>query len=311
MCELGRNFANKIWNAARFVMSTIGEGAGPLEVAEVRVPGLDERYILSRLERTVGRVNDALARFHFNDAALEIYDFFWHHFCDRYLEAAKFSRPDDPPEKQAVTAGVLDLVLKEILALLHPIMPFLTEEIWRRMGEEKLLMLSPWPRAEKKLIFPEAEARGDFKFELISAARNLRSDYRVPPKEPVTFIIKPARPEDESFLRAEAESMAFLIRSCRVEIDLAYRPARTVPSTRVAGCGIYLPLEGLVDLAQEKARFQKQYDRAHLELQKTKKRLKNPDFLAKAPEEVRAKNAKKAEALREEVAKLKKIISSL
>lgn len=311
MCELGRNFANKIWNASRFVISTLA-GQRKIPVGEqLPLLSLDDRYILSELQRTIARVGRELKRYHFNEVALAVYDFFWHHFCDRYLEAVKFSRPGETEDEKAAHAGVLELVLKEILALLHPIMPFLTEEIWRRMGEEKLLMISPWPRVEKKFIFPDAEEGGEFKFELISAARNLRSDYRIPPRQPVTFILKPTRPKEVKFLREEAESMAFLIKSCRVEVNPDYHPPRTVPSTRVAGCEIYLPLEGVVDLEQERARFQKQYDRSHLELQKIKKRLKNPDFLAKAPEEVRAKNKKREESLREEVAKLKKILSQL
>ncbi|MFH1037049.1 MAG: valine--tRNA ligase [PVC group bacterium] len=311
LCELGRNFANKIWNAARFVAAGI-EGRKVLDPRRhLSLLSLDDRYILDRLQRTIEECGDALSRFHFNEAALGLHDFFWSHFCDRYLESAKSLLGGEDGDRPAVVRGVLLESLTVSLRLLHPFMPFITERIWQLLGKESLLIRSPWPRAKKELCFPEARDPAGLKYDLISAARNLRKDYELPASRQVSFIIVPRENSLPGILAGEAENMGALIKNCRVSIEPRYQSPRTVPSTMVGGWGIYMPLEGVIDLDAERERFGKKLARAGEALERVQARLRNPDFLSRAPEEIKKKNRDQLEELTREVASLKKILSTL
>ncbi len=311
MCELGRNFANKLWNASRFVSGEIEGKAASDPRKNKELLSLDDRYILAQLQETIKSVSGFLKRFHFNDAALSLYDFFWHHFCDRYLESAKFYLARDDEERKVVVRGVLRKVLTETLKLLHPFMPFITEEIWQELGGDGLLLRTPWPRPDRSLLSPEAQASARLKYELITAARNLRKEYELPPKRELRFIFKPKEKEENEALGREAEVMAALIRACRVEFDPGYAPSESVPSTLIEGCEVYMPLEGIVDLGHERARFEKKLQKAEMGLKQIQLRLKNRNFLAKAPPEIREKNEARREELAGEVKKLKQIIEQL
>ena len=311
MCELGRNFANKIWNASRFVATQLTGGVITDPRRGGKLLSLDDRCILDRMEQTLEDCHDSLRRFHFNDAALGLYDFFWHHFCDRYLESAKFSLREEGVERQAVVRGVLLGVLTTSLKLLHPFMPFITEEIWRQLDQDSLLIRARWPEPEKELIFPDVREIAELKYGLISAARNLRKEYGIPVSRNVTFIIKPAGMKDADLLSGEALNMAALIRNALVAIDAAYRPSKTIPSTLVANCEIYMPLEGVIDLAAERERFAKKLEKASGALKRVRGRLQNADFLSRAPEEVRKKNRDQLDELTKEVETLKKTLSNL
>ena len=311
MCELGRNFSNKIWNASRFVMTNIEGGTAIDPTQEPELFSLDEKFILSKLQQTITAVSRELRRYHFNDAALFLYDFFWHHFCDRYLEAAKFSLSNSNEDRQAAIRGVLRHVLLQSLKLLHPFMPFITEEIWQRISEGRPLITSPWPNSSRSLVFNEAEVEAELKYNLITAARNLRKEYELPVSRELKFIIKPGTKTQAETLKKEARSMAALIKSCTLEIKPQYLSSTTVPSSLVAGCEIYMPLEGVIDLEQERLRFEKRLENTQAELKRVRARLRNPDFLSKAPQEIRAKNELRKEELRQEVEKLNEILSQL
>jgi len=311
MCELGRNFANKIWNASRFVATQLegGEITDPREATGLL--SLDDRYILDRLEETIGDCQNALKRFHFNDAALSIYDFFWHYFCDRYLESAKYYLREDSKERTAVVRGVLREVLTTTLRLLHPFMPFITEEIWQQLGESSLLILGPWPEAEIKLTFPDIRNIAELKYALLSAARNLRKEYELPSSQEVTFIVKPAQKTEAEALSAEVKSMSDLLRNCVIRVDGDYQPKDSIPSSLVSSCEIYMPLEGIIDPEVERARFEKKLEKATGALKRVRSRLQNPNFLSKAPPEVQEKNRSQQEELAQEVETLKNILSNL
>ncbi|MDP8237084.1 MAG: valine--tRNA ligase [Candidatus Erginobacter occultus] len=311
LCELGRNFANKIWNAARFVAGRLGEG----EIADPRSEAdrlsLDDRYILDRLGLTIESCGDFLSRFHFNEAALSLHDFFWHHFCDRYLESAKFALAGEESGRAAVVRGVLLEVLTASLKLLHPFMPFITERIWQLLGREEMLIDSPWPVPEPDLFFPGVRRPAELKQELISAARMLRKEYELPPGKKVSFVVVPGKTADAADLEAEAETMAALVRNCSLAVDPAYRPEKTVPSALVGDWTVYMPLRGIIDPAAEKERFSKKLTRAESARKKVKNRLRNPDFLAKAPPGVKEKTQSQLEDLTREVLNLRKILSAL
>lgn len=311
ICELGRNFANKIWNASRFVATQLETG----EITDPRkAPGLlslDDRSILDRLEQVIEECHNSLRRFHFNDAALSIYDFFWHHFCDRYLESAKYYLREESIERKAVVRGVLLEVLTTALKLLHPFMPFITEELWRQLGKKSLLIRGPWPCPESDLTFPEIRVIAELKHALISAARNLRKEYELPVSREVTFIVKPGSETEAKALSDEVESMGALLRNCIIKVDDGYQPEKTVPSSLVSSCEIYMPLEGIIDPEVERARFEKKLEKAAGALKRVRARLQNGDFLSKAPPAVREKNRIQLDELTQEVATLEKILSNL
>ncbi|HOO77381.1 MAG TPA: valine--tRNA ligase [bacterium] len=311
MCELGRNFANKIWNAARFVMTNI-EG----EPAVDPVPGapglgLDERAILDRLERTSAEVDEALERFQFNTAALSLYDFFWHHFCDRYLEAAKHTLSAAPPSAAALTRGTLRRVLTRVMGLLHPFMPFISEEIWEKTGNTKFLANGPWPFSDESFIDPAAAAAAEFKHATVTAARNLKALYDLPANREVEIVAVPDSPEREAILKVEAGSIAALIRHARLRVDSGFVPEGPTPSGLVEGSAVFMPLTGLVDPEQERARFQKKLEKALEELERVRSRLANPRFGERAPVEVRERTAARRDELEDEVGRLREILAGL
>jgi valyl-tRNA synthetase len=311
LCELGRNFANKIWNAARFVAGRLAEGkiADPRENPD-RL-SLDDRYILDRLGLAIESCSDALSRFHFNEAALGLHDFIWHHFCDRYLESAKFSLANQEGDRAAVVRGVLREVLAAALKLLHPFMPFITERIWQLLGREGMLINSSWPEAEPGFSFPEVRRIAELKQELISAARMLRKEYELSPGKKTSFVVVPGKTADAAGLESEAETMAALVRNCSLAVDPAYRPEKSVPSALVGDWTVYMPLRGIIDPAAERERFSQKLTRAESALKKVKNRLRNPDFLSKAPLEVKEKTQSQLGDLTREVLNLKKILSTL
>ena len=311
LCELGRNFANKVWNAARFVSGRLDEGVSADPRSDPARLSPDDRYILDRLQAAIESCEEALARFHFNEAALGLHDFFWHHFCDRYLESAKYSLAEEEEGRKAVVRGVLREVLTASLKLLHPLMPFITERIWDLLGEEGLLIKTPWPATEPALCFPEIRRSAELKQELISAARMLRKEYEISPGKKISFVVVPGDTAEPADLEGEAERMAALIRNCSLAVDPAYRPEKTVPSALVGDWTIYMPLTGVIDPAVELERFGKKLAGAEAARKKVKNRLRNPKFLAQAPEEVKAKTQTRLEDLTREVVNLKKILSTL
>lgn len=311
LCELGRNFANKIWNASRFVTSTIGDEAVSDPAAAAADLAPDERAILSRLERTVEEVGSHLERFHFNDAALAIYDFFWHHFCDRYLEASKHSLSAGSGPEAALVRGTLHRVLERVLALLHPIMPFITEEIWGRIGRDGLLMDSPWPRPARVLLDPAAEAAAEVKFEVLAALRNLRVEYNVPPKQGVVFYLVSEDPGRHELLASQADSLAALLRQDRVVVDPAWKAESPTPSVLVAGCRAYMPLDGIVDIEQERERFSRQKTKLQAELASVESRLHNPNFLDRAPDEVKQSTRERVARIREKISRVEAALAGL
>ncbi len=311
LCELGRNFANKLWNAARFVSGRLTEG----EISDPRknpdLLSLDDRYILDRLETAIEECQGALHRFHFNEAALGLHDFVWHHFCDRYLESAKYSLAGEDEIRTAVVRGVLREVLTSSLKLLHPFMPFITERIWQLLGEDGLLIRSSWPEIEPELRSPPVRRIAELKHGLISAARMLRKEYELSPGKEISFVIVPGETAEIGELASEAETMAALIRNCSLTIDPAARPEKTVPSALVGDWTVYMPLSGIIDPAVEQERFAKKLNRAEETLKRVKNRLRNPDFLAKAPREVKEKTEKQLEELNRELLNLRRILSTL
>jgi valyl-tRNA synthetase len=277
-----RNFANKLWNAARLVLSNL-EGYDP--AGAMAPPGLAERWIQSRLQGAIAVVREALEAYRFNDAAGAIYQFLWNDLCDWYLEIAKIAlyRGDDAAARCRVQ-HTLVTTLETTLRLLHPFMPFITEELWQRLPHAGAsIMIAPYPLPSTAA---DAAAERDMALlvQAVTAIRNIRGEMRLSPATTLNATVRAAA-ADEPVLQANRVLVGTLARA-RVTLD----PQATRPRASALGVAgqseIYVELEGLVDLAAERQRLEKEIKRAGEAMAFTRAKLSRPDFTERAPAEI-------------------------
>jgi len=291
--EGARNFANKIWNAARFVVTNL-EGAnaeGPF--TELTLP---DRWIVSRLNHLITDVTDLFDSYQYGEAGRRINDFLWSEFCDWYIEACKIRLYGEDLAARSTAQTTLVTVLDRALRLLHPYMPFVTEEIWQHLKSTwpsgrfwgDALMISRWPEADDAHLDDEAEADMDLLMDLIRQIRNARAEFNVTPGKKVPAIVVGG--PKLAMLEAQRRLLTFL---GKVDADqlmltqtLAEKPKQAVALVAPEGVEAYLPLAGLVDLEQERERLQKAIDEADGEIQRAEGMLANENFTSKAPEQV-------------------------
>jgi valyl-tRNA synthetase len=292
-----RNFANKLWNAARFVLSNL-EGQRPRRARKAPAT-LADRWIMSRLQRTVLETRRALAKYRFNDAAGAIYQFLWHDYCDWYLEWSKLTlyRGEDPAARARTQATLLE-VLETTLRLLHPFMPFITEEIWQRLPKSRTappsILVARYPRPQKRQLDPAAEADIATVMTVVSGIRNIRSEFQIPPSRTLSVVLKPV-PAVESVLRAETAAVGALAKA-DVRIDRAAERAGDAVLKVVEGCEIHVSLAGVVDVEAERARLGRELRKVEDDLARTEGKLARDDFRQRAPAEVVAREeARRAE----------------
>ncbi|MCL6636816.1 MAG: valine--tRNA ligase [Alicyclobacillus sp.] len=302
--EGSRHFINKVWNAARFVLMNVPEGT--------ELPALDrsrwelpERWILHRLNETIDAVTRYLDRYEFGEAGRVIYDFAWDDFCDWYIEFSKLALyGDDEARKQQVRA-VLVCVLDTLLRLLHPFIPFVTEEIWQSLplpGEA--LVTAAWPRVQPEWDHPAAAREAAAVMELVRAVRNLRAELNLPPSRAVPLVV---HAQDDAWQTLFAANAAAIRRFCNVstwQLTLAGEAPAQAVSAVTSGAQVYLPLAGVVDVATELERLRKEQVRLASELERAEKKLANPQFVAKAPAAVVAAEQAKADDFRTKLAAL-------
>ena len=302
-----RNFVNKIWNASRFTLMNLSDFDAAAAAQDTLPLTVEERWIVSRLQQVSQGVAEALDSYNFDQAAHQLYQFAWHEFCDWYLELIKPALYDSQdPAIKLHTQKVLHEVLSALLRLLHPFMPFVTEEIWHKLpGARGSIMVAPFPVAQPELLDPAAEAEMTLLMAVITAVRNLRGEMNVPPgtRAPIQFY----SPNQAALatLGRHARSLEIL-----AKIDgLAFNPAGDRPQAAakavVEDVEIYLPLAGLIDFAEEDRRLTKELDKIGKDLTTAQRKLSNEDFMAKAPADVVAKEQEKVQTLTEKLAKLK------
>jgi valyl-tRNA synthetase len=297
-----RHFINKIWNAARFSLIHLTRSYGS---AGFDGSSLADRWILARLRRAAGEAAQALDTYRFNDAAAALYSFVWHEFCDWYLEAIKPALHGklDPAAREASLA-VLWRVLHDTLILLHPFIPFVTEEIWHKLpGTAGSIMSAAFP-AEAGAPDPEAEERMGLLIQIISGIRNIRGEMGLAPGSSLDAVIFVP---GETARRTLDEHRDIIINLARLKsLTLSASPERPKASaTAVAGeATIYVLLEGILDFAKETERLEKELGKVAKELAALMKKLQNQDFLAKAPAEVVAKVKDQQQGLLEKQQKL-------
>ncbi len=296
-----RHFINKLWNAARFTLMHVGdEGSEPAPAAtDIDSAGLSlpHRWILSRSGKVAAEVRRALDEYHFNDAASASYQFVWKEFCDWYLEWIKPELYGDDDAVRRQSRAVLLRVLEDILKTLHPMIPFVTEEIWHALpGRRSSIMIEPFPRFEPGHQDDEAETRAELLMEVVGGIRNIRSTYMLHPSATVNIGIICADPAKAQALGELTEAVKGLTRGESLEIQAdGQRPAGAATHI-LADLEIFIPLAGLVDAAAECAKLDKEEQKINQELKRIQGKLGNEKFLAKAPADVVAKEqAKEAE----------------
>jgi valyl-tRNA synthetase len=301
-----RNFANKIWNASRFTLTNL-QGYDPKEPAGKAELTLADQWILSRVNRTAAAVREGLDGYKFNEAASAVYQFLWHEFCDWYIELIKPALYQDrDPGRKWAAQDVLARVLDTSLRLLHPFMPFITEEIWQTLpGNEGSIMVAEFPRVRENEVFPREEARMELIMKVVGAVRNLRSEMEISPAKKVEAILYCQNPET---LQALRENRTYVENLARTE-TIAFQsegPKPKASATSIVGeVEVFLPLKGLIDLDEEERRLQKDLTKASDELSRAQRKLQNPDFVGRARPEAVEKEREKAKTLAEKEAKLR------
>jgi valyl-tRNA synthetase len=301
-----RNFANKIWNASRLVLSNLSGHDPPL--AKKTPPALADIWIESRLAATVAEVRTAIKRYRFSDAASALYQFIWHELCDWYLEIAKLSLYQaENPGQRARTQATLVRVLESSLRLLHPFMPFITEEIWQRLPHKgDSIMLAPYPKVSKKDRNPQAERQMAAVMDLVTAVRNIRGEMRIAPSAALTATLRAGADSGDLF----TANSALIDSLARVRLTVDPNATRPRSSAMAVGGGaeLYVDLAGIVDLAAERQRIEKEIAKAAERVEFLKSKLSKPDFAERAPAEI---VARERERLVEQEALHAKLVASL
>ncbi|MCG2677850.1 valine--tRNA ligase [bacterium] len=378
-----RNFANKIWNASRFVLLNL-QNFKP--VSSIQDLGSDltlaDRWILSRYHRTVKEVTDSIEKYRISEAAQILYQFIWHEFCDWYLEMIKprlydgeidprssildpgkdkhpassprtklgagqgiQSAPSAPggrdfakgeegrdlafgghPGSRKTAQYVMCYVLEGTLRLLHPFMPFITEEIWQALKRHtqmtadinaddrrlESIMISSWPEVDKKRIDTKIEKEMTLIIGIVTSIRNIKSELEIIPTKKIETFIKAKEKKDLSILEKNSHYIKDLARISALKIGSEIEKPRPPFASAVIGeIEAWVPLKGLIDLEKERGRLKRQMGRVEEELERARKKLKNKDFLNKAPERVIVKEREKAGEFKEKLEKLRKSLKSL
>ena len=308
------NFINKIWNASRYALMNVGD----LTVDQVDITGektLADKWILTRLNQTIGKVTELFEKFEFGEAGRLLYRFIWDDFCDWYIEMSKETLAGDDEAAKLTTRSILVYVLDNTLRLLHPIMPFVTEEIWQsvpHVGES--LVVATYPTVHPEQMDEQAAEEMEFLMDFIRSVRTVRNEMNTPLSKPINIIAKVSDAAHYAILK---ENESYIARFSNPE-EFVYGEDVEAPSDAVTsvitGAEIYLPLAGLINIEDEIARLEKEAEKLQQEVDRVEKKLSNEKFVAKAPEAVveaeRAKGADyqaQREAVLERIATLKKI----
>ena len=299
-CEAMRNFANKIWNASRFLMMN-------LTIDKCELPEkleLEDKWILSKLNSVIPEITENMERYELGVAAQKVYDFIWDSYCDWYIELTKTRLQGEDEDSKVRAQQVLCYVLTQILKLLHPFMPFITEEIWQALPHEgDYLMLQQWPEHHANLDFPEEEKAMELIMDAIRAIRARRAEMNVPPSKKAQLTVSTL---EQAVFHQGTPFLKRLAYASDVKVVEATDTVDTQGMVTIAthAARLYLPLAELVDLEKEKARIQKELDKNRKELDKLETKLNNPGFVNKAPAQV-------VEAERERANKLKALLVKL
>lgn len=305
-------FVNKIWNASKLTFSHL-EDFDETAIAEA-VGSLPDRWIKARLNKAVEEVTDALDEYRFNDAAAAVYRVIWHELCDWYLELSKpvFYGKGTAEQKQAAQKVLYD-VFQTILKLLHPFMPFLTEELWQVFhgNDKNSIMVSRFPVAKEEWKNDEAEKEMEMMMDIIKSVRNIRGEMRIAPSQKLDLFISAADEQSRKLIESNQEYILNLanLESLKVEIN-AIEP-KGVATAVTGSTKIFVPLAGIVDISGETLRLEKEIAKISKDLQQSSKKLANRDFMAKAAPEIIQKEQDKVKQFQEKCSTLKKALKKI
>lgn len=309
--ESSRNFANKIWNASRFAMMNL-DG---YDANAARAPyTLADKWILSRLQQTERDVTAMLENYELGEAGRLLYDFIWSEFCDWYIELAKARLYNhEAAEARATAQYVVCHVLESAMRLLHPFMPFITEEIWQCLPHEgNTIMLQSWPKNDEALIDTDSEAQMELMMEVIKAIRNMRAELNVAPGKKSPALLQMANDELATLFNGNCGYLKTLAAVDELTIGRLDDAKPEHAMTAVAnGVEIYLPLSGLIDVPKETQRLQKELDSLQKEIARVEGKLSNAGFLAKAPADVVEKEKVKADEYKEKYQSIQERVAYL
>ncbi|WP_201007619.1 valine--tRNA ligase [Paenibacillus glycanilyticus] len=293
--EQARNFANKIWNASRFALMNL-EGFTASDIDIKSNLGTAERWILHRLNETVREATRLIDSYEFGETGRILYNFIWDDLCDWYIEFAKLNLYGTDEQAKRATQSVLAYVLDRTQRLIHPFMPYISEEIWQHLPHEgESITVAAWPVYDEALEAPEAVKEMELLMDIIRAVRNVRAEVNVPMSKKVELMIKPSGEAEAAIVSRNEEFIRRFCGTSSFETGLGLAAPDKAMTAIVTGAELYLPLAGLIDISQEIARLEKELATLNSEVERVEKKLGNEGFVAKAPakviEEERAKMA--------------------
>ncbi len=311
-----KHFINKIWNASRFVFMNIDEKEIPeiekIDLEKEKFP-LFSAWILSSLQKTIKKVREKLDEYEFDQAAMACYHFFWHEFCDWYIEISKVYMQNQALSLQ--TKRVLLEVLKTLLKLLHPFIPFITEELWSKLPEglkeTPHIMISPYPVFSEKFLFEKEELVSEKIKEIVVAVRAIKSEYNLSKPEGIRVIFKPLEEELKEVVEKENEIIKFLARIEDIEVRKDYKKQRGDVSSVLPFGEIFINLSELINPEKEIKRLEKEKEKLLKKLFQTEKKLNNQDFLERAPKEVVEKEKKAFQEMKNRLEKIERYLEEL
>jgi valyl-tRNA synthetase len=298
--EQARNFANKIWNASRFALMNL-EGFRPEDIDLNGELSTADRWILHRFNETVRDITRLMEKYDFGETGRLLYNFIWDDLCDWYIEFSKLTLYGENAAAKRSTQSVLAYVLDRTLRLLHPFMPFLTEEIWQHLPHEagETITLASWPAENPAFENNEAVREMNLLMDTIRAVRNIRAETGVTPGKKIELLLKPSGEAEEQIIRRNEAYIRRFCNTASFTMDRGLVPPEKAMTAIVTGAELYLPLAGLIDIDQEIARLEKELAHLNAEVERVEKKLANPGYIAKAPahvvEQERAKGRDYAE----------------
>ena len=306
LCEQGRNFSNKIWNAFRFLTMNMEEGVTYTPKLPLNSDSLVDKWMLSRLNRTIDQMNADFDAFRLNESLQKVYALVWDDFCDWYIELCKSDVPGEKVPKERLEAALG--IFAELMKLLHPFMPFISEEVWQYLETrtpETALVVTSWPKVDSGLISDLNETEFELAKQTISAIRNIRAEAGLSPATPLSLIIRTRDTEVTKLFKQSEWIIKKLQKLSDITIDPSAEKQGICASAVVAGNELFVPLAGLIDLDKERDRINKEIQRFEGFKKSVESKLSNENFVSRAPAEVVQNEKNKARDAAETIEKLR------
>jgi len=308
MVEIGRNFANKMWNAGRFLLMNAQNIKLDHSLVD-KHKDFTDKWIESRFNKTIKDFSEALDRFEVNAASKIVYSYVWNDFCDWYIELSKQRMYQGSEEEKSAVLTRAIILFAEMLKLVHPFMPFISEEIWQLFDERKpgeSISIARFPEFNASQIDEKSENEISFVQDVVTAIRNIRGEMNLPPSKTINVFLK-----SDQLTSEQSKYIKSLVKIDELVVDVNMNKPKASASAVVKGCDIFIPLEGLIDLDVERSRIEKEMTRLSASLESVKKKLSNENFVAKAPSDVIERERIKMNDWEKAIEKFKSILADL